>query len=266
MRSLGSTFACLLVFWFFALDVFASGRPNQFNDDPSHRLFVGFELGEPPRRPFDEAAFIKALADGADVNFIGETGEPVILKAVIAHAYLADSHPDKAGLFRSIRTLLLRGANPNVPDRGGFLPLMMAVHRAVTGSSDHPIPDLNPIYKLLLEESPVPATLSINSQNYAGSTSVHYVARNGMLPILDMLLKYGGSLTVKDERGLTPIGSVFGTKLSVATVDALLERLTPEERNAERFGLNSAGSSALIAALRARNSDLFHNRGCPTDR
>ncbi|OMJ70038.1 hypothetical protein SteCoe_32076 [Stentor coeruleus] len=91
-----------------------------------------------------------------------------------------------------VSQLLQQGADPNIPDEGGWTPLMCA---ASSG-------DLIKVKHLVSDDR-----IDVNLKNDAGCTALHYACSKGHIDIVDALLqKEGIMLNAQDNGGkATPI-------------------------------------------------------------
>ncbi len=94
-----------------------------------------------------------------------------------------------------IRTLLLNGADPNIPSRNGFN--VYPIHSAVASN-------YTMIAKMLLE-----AGADINVVQKSGATPLHSAASNGNIELLIVLLEAGAIVDAKMEDGKTAAEKAF---------------------------------------------------------
>jgi ankyrin repeat protein len=94
-----------------------------------------------------------------------------------------------------IRTLLLNGADPNIPSRNGFN--VYPIHSAVASN-------YTMIAKMLLE-----AGADINVVQKSGATPLHSAASNGNIELLIVLLEAGAIVDAKMEDGKTASEKAF---------------------------------------------------------
>jgi len=94
-----------------------------------------------------------------------------------------------------IRTLLLAGADPNIPSRNGFN--VYPIHSAVASN-------YTMIAKMLLE-----AGADINVVQKSGATPLHSAAHNGNIELLIVLLEAGAIVDAKMEDGKTAADKAF---------------------------------------------------------
>jgi len=118
----------------------------------------------------------------------------------------------KAFDVAAIKLLLERGALPNLPNNGGYTPVMAA---AGLGSRDHDtrgrfltedVPGRSiEALKLLLEGGG-----EINATDNRGQTPLHGAAFWGWTPVVQFLADRGAKLDAKDNQGKTPLDSAMG--------------------------------------------------------
>lgn len=101
-----------------------------------------------------------------------------------------------AGDLRSLQALLTQGADPNVPDKRGMLPIHIA---ALNGRRD-------------VVEALVSAGADIHARDKFGRTPLHHAAFGGHKSVVVYLLLNGADARARGESGLSP--------LSVANQDA----------------------------------------------
>lgn len=94
-----------------------------------------------------------------------------------------------------IRTLLLNGADPNIPSRNGFN--VYPIHSAVASN-------YTMIAKMLLESG-----ADINVAQKSGATPLHSAAHNGNIELLIVLLEAGAIVDAKMEDGKTAADKAF---------------------------------------------------------
>jgi ankyrin repeat protein len=223
--------------------------PTSSPDGPDADLLLSLTLGEPPRERFPASRFESALARGANVDAVDDGGNPALLLAVIAHAYLAETHPDKAPLLGAIRKLLERGADPNAANRIGRTSLMMATHRAHTGAiGEHPVPPIKPVFDLLLA-----AHADIRKRAQDDGTALHFLARWQEDAELLRLVRLGADPLALDKSGASPFSLLASAKAGAATLGAILDTLPEAKRASIVAESNAAGTTPLISAVRAGN-------------
>jgi ankyrin repeat protein len=220
---------------------------------PDVDLLLSLTLGEPPRERFPATRFESALARGANVDAVDEGGNPALLLAVIAHAYLAEAHPDKGPLLGAIRKLLERGADANAANRIGRTPLMMAAHRAHTGAigGGHPVPAIKPVFDLLLASH-----ADIHKRGSDGGTVLHVLARWQEQDELLRLVALGADPLARDAAGATAFSLLAAAPRGASALGAILDTM-PEAKRAEIVAeSNTAGTTPLISAVRAGNVEV----------
>lgn len=94
-----------------------------------------------------------------------------------------------------VRTLLLVGADPNIPSKNGFS--VYPIHSAVASN-------YTMIAKMLLE-----AGADINVVQKSGATPLHSAAHNGNIELLIVLLEAGAIVDAKMEDGKTAADKAF---------------------------------------------------------
>ena len=94
-----------------------------------------------------------------------------------------------------IRTLLLNGADPNIPSRNGFN--VYPIHYAVASN-------YTMIAKMLIESG-----ADINVVQKSGATPLHSAAQNGNIELLIVLLETGAIVDAKMEDGKTAADMAF---------------------------------------------------------
>lgn len=172
------------------------------NDDPVIKLLLGYadinlrdDLGNSPihlalKKNKDEI-FRLLLEKNADVNVPGRASPKTNDQTAL---YLAVARNDAA----LVRELLGRGANPNLADSAGSLPLVEAV---VDSDAD---PE---IVRMLIENG-----VEVNrTEKENGATALIFAAQNDRLPapvrlkIVKLLLDNGANKSIKETSGKTAL-------------------------------------------------------------
>ena len=168
--------------------VSAGADPNARDDD-------GYTLLHRAASDSDAAAEnIMALVEvGANVDAVGGYGTPL-------------HHALEFRNFEVAKSLVKAGADPNVRDKNGHTPLMMAA----TGSAE--------LLELLIDLG-----AEVNAKQNHDWTALHYAAAHGDKDIIRVLISRGADPHVVDKDGRTP--------LEVASISSKLEG------NAEALGL-----------------------------
>jgi ankyrin repeat protein len=156
-----------------------------------------------------------------DVSWVDFTGQTPFLRAALS------------GDTATMKLLVQRGADPNLPTLAGTTPLMAAagvnwtVGQTYTESPQALIDAVN----LCLELG-----ADVNATNSMGLTALLGAANRGSNDLIELLVKRGARLDVKDKEGRTPLRwaeGVFlasvGAERKPATI-ALLERLIAESQ------------------------------------
>jgi ankyrin repeat protein len=168
-----------------------------------------------------------------DVSWVDFTGQTPFLRAALS------------GDTATMKLLVQRGADPNIPTLAGTTPLMAAagvnwtVGQTFTESPQALLDAVN----LCLELG-----ADVNAANSMGLTALLGAANRGSNDIIELLVKRGARLDIKDKEGRTPLRwaeGVFlasvGAERKPATI-ALLEKLIAESqaRRTSNSGLPSA--------------------------
>jgi ankyrin repeat protein len=156
-----------------------------------------------------------------DVSWVDFTGQTPFLRA----AFSADT--------AAMRLLLAHGADPNLPTFAGTTPLMAAagVNWVVAQTyTESPQARLDAVALCLELEA------DINATNSMGLTALLGAANRGSNDIIELLVKRGARLDIKDKEGRTPLRwaegvflAAVGAERKPATI-ALLERLIAESQ------------------------------------
>jgi ankyrin repeat protein len=154
-----------------------------------------------------------------DVSWVDFTGQTPFLRAALS------------GDTATMRLLVQRGADPNLPTPAGTTPLMAAagvnwvVAQTYTESPQAQIDAVN----LCLELG-----ADVNATNSMGLTALLGAANRGSNDIIEILVKRGARLDVKDKEGRTAMRwaegvflAAVGAERKPATI-ALLEKLAAE--------------------------------------
>jgi ankyrin repeat protein len=156
-----------------------------------------------------------------DVSWVDFTGQTPFLRAALS------------GDTATMRLLVQRGADPNLPTLAGTTPLMAAagVNWVVAQTYTESPQALVDAVNLCLELG-----ADINATNSMGLTALLGAANRGSNDLIELLVKRGARLDVKDKEGRTPLRwaegvflAAVGAERKPATI-ALLERLTAEQK------------------------------------
>jgi ankyrin repeat protein len=156
-----------------------------------------------------------------DVSWVDFTGQTPFLRAALS----ADT--------TTMRLLVQHGADPNLPTLAGTTPLMAAsgvnwvVAQTYTESKQAQIDAVN----LCLEFG-----ANINATNSMGLTALLGAVNRGSNEIIELLVRRGARLDIRDKEGRTPLRwaegvflAAVGAERKPATI-ALLERLVAESQ------------------------------------
>jgi ankyrin repeat protein len=156
-----------------------------------------------------------------DVSWVDFTGQTPFLRAALS----ADT--------ATMRLLVQRGADPNLPTLGGTTPLMAAsgVNWVVAQTYTESVQARLDAVKLCLELGG-----DVNAANSMGLTALLGAVNRGSNDIIELLVARGARLDVKDKEGRTPLRwaegvflAAVGAERKPATI-ALLEKLGAKER------------------------------------
>ncbi|HVG73160.1 MAG TPA: ankyrin repeat domain-containing protein, partial [Vicinamibacterales bacterium] len=156
-----------------------------------------------------------------DVSWVDFTGQTPFLRAALS----ADT--------ATMKLLVQRGADPNLPTLAGTTPLMAAagVNWTVGQTYTESPQALIDAVTLCLELG-----ADVNATNSMGLTALLGAANRGSNDLIELLVKRGAKLDVKDKEGRTPLRwaeGVFlasvGAERKPATI-ALLEKLNAESQ------------------------------------
>ena len=151
-----------------------------------------------------------------DVSWVDFTGQTPFLRAALS----ADT--------TTMRLLVDRGADPNLPTLAGTTPLMAAagVNWVVAQTYTESLPARLDAVKLCLELG-----ADVNATNSMGLTALLGAVNRGSNDIIELLVARGARLDIKDKEGRTPLRWAEGVFLAAVGAErkpetiALLERL-----------------------------------------
>ncbi len=161
-----------------------------------------------------------------------------------------------------MRALAAGGADLKVTMRDGSSPLMVAAGAGSSGNSTRrgiaAIDGGKPEAEALVLEAVATAIelgADVNASNQAGDTALHTVANQGFNSIVQLLADRGAELSMKNKRGLTPLGVLTaggpgGRRRGAAiTAAAIVDDDAPEPAGRE---VRNAETVALLKKLGAQ--------------
>ena len=154
-----------------------------------------------------------------DISWVDFTGQTPLLRAALS------------GDTTTMRLLVQRGADPNLATLAGTTPLMAAagVNWAVGQTyTESPQASLDAVSLCLVLGA------DVNAANSMGLTALLGAVNRGRNDIIELLVKHGARLDIKDKEGRTPLRwaegvflAAVGAERKPATI-ALLEKLMAE--------------------------------------
>jgi ankyrin repeat protein len=136
------------------------------------------------------------------------------------------------GNLNAVKTLLVHGADPNIPYKAGITPLMcvsqhVARARAATMAQ---------IVAALID-----AGAKVNARSKGGLTALHFAARYSEPEIAELLISVGAQVNARDPKGATPL-HYASQKGSEEMIQVLLSA------GADRNAKNKAGETPVQIA------------------
>ena len=226
-------------------------------------------------QPHDEQMIELLLKYGADVRVIDDQGEPLFVSAVGTGTVatvrrLLDRGADVNAASRfstalgyaagsgnvAVATLLMdRGADVNRSVPGSRLPwegLPLAQTLEVFGGSDKErVPGRHKVALALIARG-----ADVNARNKSGETMLHFVAGEGNMPAIELLLSHGAAVSPRDHSGFTPLHRAVEKGHLEATKRLLTAGGDPQATTTDgRTPLSIASSDREIAALIRRHAN-----------
>ncbi|KAI4234802.1 MAG: hypothetical protein LQ349_003564 [Xanthoria aureola] len=165
------------------------------------------------------------LEQGADVNALGG-----INQATPAHWAVQKCN------YYLVNLLLEQGADPNVADADGYKLIHLATF------------DGNAFMLLLILLHP---SVAIDERDAQGHTALMWAAYNRLPAIVDLLLRFGASISVTDETGFQPLHWAL-VRGSPPCVLKLLEN------GADRFAVTSTDKTPATVAEEMKTTQAWH--------
>ncbi|HWF08562.1 MAG TPA: ankyrin repeat domain-containing protein [Bryobacteraceae bacterium] len=186
-----------------AVDAHTMPASNRPSPDESHNDSTSLEL-------------IKGLlAKGASVNMQLKTQQPYRTKVDRGNDTMLTTgttpmvRAAKAGDTAVMAMLLAKGADPKLATRNGINPLMAA---AGLGSKEEDAVGRKKTEKEIIDSIDLclKAGVDLNAVDSRGQTALHGAAQKGWDQVVQYLADHGAKLTVKDQKGLTPVDAAMG--------------------------------------------------------
>ncbi|KAL9001553.1 MAG: hypothetical protein Q9169_000128 [Polycauliona sp. 2 TL-2023] len=165
------------------------------------------------------------LEQGADVNALGG-----INQATPAHWAVQKCN------YYLVNLLLEHGADPNIADADGYKLIHLATF------------DGNAFMLLLILLHP---SVAIDERDAQGHTALMWATYNRLPAIVDLLLRFGASISVTDETGFQPLHWAL-VRGSPPCIAKLLEN------GADRFAVTSTDKTPAIVADEMKTTQAWH--------
>ncbi|KAL8775315.1 MAG: hypothetical protein Q9209_000322 [Squamulea sp. 1 TL-2023] len=165
------------------------------------------------------------IKHGANVNALGGVNE-----ATPAHWAVQRCH------YYTFSLLLAHGADPNIADAGGYKMIHLATF------------DGNAFMLLLVLLHP---SVAIDDRDAQGHTALMWAAYNRLPAIMDLLLRFGASISVTDETGFQPLHWAL-VRGSPPCIIKLLEN------GADRFAVTSSEKTPATVAKEMKTTQAWH--------
>ncbi|KAL9032034.1 MAG: hypothetical protein Q9180_006741, partial [Flavoplaca navasiana] len=165
------------------------------------------------------------LDNGAGVNALGGINE-----ATPAHWAVQKCN------YYLVNLLLEYGANPNIADADGYKLIHLATF------------DGNAFMLLLVLLHP---SVAIDERDAQGHTALMWAAYNRLPAIVDLLLRFGASISVTDDTGFQPLHWAL-VRGSSSCISKLLEN------GADRFAVTSTDKTPATIAEEMKTTEAWH--------
>ncbi|KAL8655108.1 MAG: hypothetical protein Q9210_001088 [Variospora velana] len=165
------------------------------------------------------------IDQGADVNAIGGESEATPAQWAVQRCH-----------YYTVSLLLRHGADPTIADAGGYKMIHLATF------------DGNAFMLLIILLHP---NVAVDEPDAQGHTALMWAAYNRLPAIVELLIRFGASISATDETAFTPLHWAL-VRGSGPCILRLLEN------GADRFAVTSSGKTPAVVAEEMKTTRAWH--------
>ncbi|KAL8973113.1 MAG: hypothetical protein Q9197_002478 [Variospora fuerteventurae] len=165
------------------------------------------------------------IDEGADVNAIGGESEATPAQWAVQRCH-----------YYTVSLLLRHGADPTIADAGGYKMIHLATF------------DGNAFMLLIILLHP---NVAVDEPDAQGHTALMWAAYNRLPAIVELLIRFGASISATDDTAFTPLHWAL-VRGSGPCISRLLEN------GADRFAVTSSGKTPAVVAEEMKTTRAWH--------